>query len=175
MNARRPIRLLSSSSGLTLLELLIAMVVLAFGLMGVSGMIMTSVRGNTYGARMTQVTTLAQDKIEEMRNVPYDNLYSGCNIVGFPVVCPNVPQPMENAVAQPNDSGLAGDEAAGDGLWTFQYNDPAKPLPAGMTLIWGVKRNYPQPRLVWLMAKATWTERGKAHTIVVDSVRGNFD
>ncbi len=174
--------ILKTSGGFTLLELLIALVVLAFGLMGVAGMILTSVKGNKFGSNMMLATSLAQDKIEELRNRDYRNLFGTCDTAGFPVVCGSPPEnmPLDEAgivLEAPNDSGTDGDELTGgssDGLWTYKYNYPAKPLPAGMTLVWGVKRNYPQPRLIWLMALAQWDEKGKVHTVRVESVLGNF-
>jgi hypothetical protein len=31
-----------------------------------------------------------------------------------------------------------------------------------MTLVWGVRRNYPQPGMIWLLALAQWTESKQA-------------
>ncbi len=180
-----------NNAGFTLLELMIALVILAFGLMGVSGMILTSVRGNAFGAKMMQATALAQDKIEELRNTPYKTLYANCDTSGFSVVCANSPGTMlPDAAAAPNDSGTNGDELTGvsaDGLWTYKYNNAASPLPTGMTLVWGVKRNYPQPRMIWLTACVIWggapqpnecnlaTRVDKnIHVVRVESVTGNF-
>ncbi|MBI3994940.1 MAG: prepilin-type N-terminal cleavage/methylation domain-containing protein [Nitrospirae bacterium] len=195
MKMRKPQRL--DSSGFTLLELLIAMVILAFGLMGVSGMILTSVKGNAFGNKMMQATSLAQDKIEEMRNRDYRDLYKTCGSAGYPVVCADPPANMALDAAgvilvAANDGGTNGDEltgGGGDGFWTYKYASPpaASPLPAGMTLVWGVKRNYPQPRLIWLTACVVWGGTGAAnecnlathankniHVVRIESVMGSF-
>ena len=153
-------------SGFTLLELMIALVILGFGLMGVALMVMTSVRGNAFGSRMTQATALAQGKIEELRNTSYVNLYANCGVAGFPDPCLSPPVNMPDASLNPNDSGVSGDDltgGSGDGIWTYFYDNANNPLPTGMTLVWGVRRNYPQPRLIWLMAVVQW-EEGKATT-----------
>ncbi|MEK6683276.1 MAG: prepilin-type N-terminal cleavage/methylation domain-containing protein [Nitrospirota bacterium] len=182
-----------NNTGFTLLELLIAMVVLAVGLMGVSGMIITSVRGNTFGNQMMQATALAQDKIEELRNTDYEPLYGSCGTGGYPVVCSDDPAVLSPPESNPpNDSGTNGDEltgGGGDGLWTYKYVSPpaVSPLPAGMTLVWGVKRNYPQPRMIWLMACVVWggtpqpnecnltTHADKnIHVVRVESTTGNY-
>ena len=161
---------MENHAGFTLLELLIALVVLAFGLMGVSGMILSSVKGNAFGNKVMQATSMAQDKIEELRNTDYKNLYKTCGSAGFPVVCADPPATMALDAAglvlvAANDSGTNGDEltgGGGDGPWTYQYASPpaASPLPAGMTLVWGVKRNYPQPRMIWLTACVVWGGAG---------------
>ncbi|MBI3810901.1 MAG: prepilin-type N-terminal cleavage/methylation domain-containing protein [Nitrospirae bacterium] len=182
---------LNNPSGFTLLELMIAMVVLAFGLMGVSGMILQSVKGNAFGNQMTQASALVQDKIEELRNQAYTDLFKTCSTGGYPVVCTAAPIGMADS-AGPNDGGTGGDAytgGGGDGLWTYQYASPpaANPLPPGMTLVWGVKRNYPQPKLIWLTACAIWggvpaanecnltTHTNKnIHVVRIDSITGNF-
>ena len=157
---------LYGTSGFTLLELLIALVILAFGLMGVALMVVTSVKGNAFASRMTQAASLAQGKIEEMRNSSYENLYVNCGSVGFPDPCSSPPVSMPDASQAPNDNGASGDDLtgeAGDGIWTYLYDNAIEPLPAGMTLVWGVRRNYPQPRMIWLVAVVQW-EEGKSVT-----------
>lgn len=184
---------IDNPKGFTLLELLIAMVVLAFGLMGVSGMIITSVKGNAFGNQMMRATALAQDKIEELRNTDYKQLYQTCATGGYPVVCSDDPAVLLPAESNlPNDSGINGDEltgGGGDGFWTYKYASPpaATALPAGMTLVWGVKRNYPQPKMIWLTACVVWGGTGgtnecnltthtnkNIHVVRVESVTGNF-
>lgn len=174
----------NKESGFTLLELLIALFVMAFGMLGVVGMMLISVKGNAYGKRMMEATAMAQDKIEELRNQGYPFLYAGCGIAPFPDPCNFTPGAMKESAA-PNDGGSGGDAltgGAGDGIWTYEYASPpaAQPLPAGMRLVWGVRRNYPQPRLIWMVSIAQWTENlgtpsQKTHTARVESVRGSFD
>jgi hypothetical protein len=56
-----------------------------------------------------------------------------------------------------------------------------------MTLVWGVKRNYPQPKMIWLTACVIWGgvpaanecnltthANKKIHVVRVESVTGNF-
>jgi prepilin-type N-terminal cleavage/methylation domain-containing protein len=182
--------MLDNHAGFTLLELLIALVVLAFGLMGVSGMIVSSVRGNAFGNQMMQANALAQKKIEDLRNVDYKNLYKTCGSAGYPVVCGDPPATMATDDSLPPvDNGTTGDDLTGganDGIWTYKYNDAVNPLPAGMTLVWGVKRNYPQPSLIWMTACVVWggigafnecnlaTHTKNVHVVHVESITGNF-
>jgi len=180
---------LDDQAGFTLLELLIALVVLAFGLMGVSGMIVSSVRGNAFGNQMMQANALAQKKIEDLRNVTYKNLYQTCGSAGYPVLCVDPPAATIDDTVLPVDDGTNGDELTGggnDGIWTYKYDNAVSPLPAGMTLVWGVKRNYPQPKLIWMTACVVWggtgafnecnlpTHTKNVHVVHVESVRGNF-
>ena len=58
-------------SGFTLLEVLIAVMVIGIGFMATASMQGTSVSGNSRSAFMTAATYLAEDKIEELRNTDY--------------------------------------------------------------------------------------------------------
>jgi type IV pilus modification protein PilV len=65
MNARRAI---SNSGGFTLIEALVALVILSFGLLAVAGFQMQLSRGSDLAKQRTQATRLAQEKIEELRS-----------------------------------------------------------------------------------------------------------
>lgn len=59
---------LMDPQGYSLIEVLIASVVLAIGLLGVAGMQVTAIKGNSYGHGVTQATFFAQDMIEQLKN-----------------------------------------------------------------------------------------------------------
>jgi type IV pilus modification protein PilV len=59
--------------GFTLTEVLIAMVVLAIGLLGLARLNIAVIRGNVSGKQLTVATTLAQDRIEEIQRRGYTN------------------------------------------------------------------------------------------------------
>lgn len=65
---------ISEEAGFTLVEAMIAMSILAVGLLGVIGMFTTSIGGNAFGGNMTQAATLAQEKLEDLRIEPYPNI-----------------------------------------------------------------------------------------------------
>ena len=59
--------------GFSLIEVLIGLVVLAFSLLAIAGMQLTSIRGNHFSSDLTQATVVAQNKLEELRNLPYSD------------------------------------------------------------------------------------------------------
>ena len=59
------------SSGFSLLELLIAVSILAIGLLAVAGLQVTAIKGNSHGNTISQATALAEDQIETIRNTDY--------------------------------------------------------------------------------------------------------
>jgi type II secretion system protein I len=78
--------------GFTLVEVLIAVMVLAVAFLAMYQMQAMAVRGNETANQVTIATMLAQDKMEEIRNTAYDNVTS----INFPTenygMVPNYPQ-----------------------------------------------------------------------------------
>ncbi|MBW2595963.1 MAG: prepilin-type N-terminal cleavage/methylation domain-containing protein [Deltaproteobacteria bacterium] len=70
-------RHLRGNRGFTLIEIMIAMIVLMIGLLGVAGVATTVINGNAFGNRITTATTLAQDKMEELKGTGYSNIAPG--------------------------------------------------------------------------------------------------
>ncbi len=53
--------------GMTLLEVTIALFILAIGLLGLAGLQLVALRGDTLGHQATLATTLAKDKLAELQ------------------------------------------------------------------------------------------------------------
>ena len=66
----RIIRMARSKKGFSLLELLIALLILSVGLLGAAEMQVTSISGNAFSNKLTVATGLAQSKIEELKKLP---------------------------------------------------------------------------------------------------------
>ncbi len=54
--------------GFTLLEVLVAVLVLSFGLLGIAGLLLATVQNNTVAAQRTTATFLAQDMADRIRS-----------------------------------------------------------------------------------------------------------
>ncbi|MEK6577268.1 MAG: prepilin-type N-terminal cleavage/methylation domain-containing protein [Nitrospirota bacterium] len=90
--------------GFTLLEMLVAGTILAVGLLGIASMMVSAMQGNNYARRVSIATNLAQQKIEEMKNIPFENLYA---------TDPNNSNKSSNA-APANMNNLSGTHVEGD-------------------------------------------------------------
>ncbi len=62
------------SQGFTLIEVLIAVVILSISLLGIASLMTTTTRNNAVGGHMTEAATFAQDKLEELRATPWAQL-----------------------------------------------------------------------------------------------------
>ena len=65
--------MVATEKGFTLSEVLVAIVVLSLGLLGLGSMHLAAIQVNTIASRLTQATTLAQDRAEQLMALPYDN------------------------------------------------------------------------------------------------------
>ena len=61
------------NEGFTILEILIAITILAFGLLAIATMQVSSIKGNSLAIGITEGITLAQDKAEELTRLAYDD------------------------------------------------------------------------------------------------------
>ena len=67
--------------GFSLLEVLIALVILSIALLGLAGLMVTTTKSNSYGNHMTEAATFGQDKLEELRITKRDLIVSGNDVV----------------------------------------------------------------------------------------------
>jgi prepilin-type N-terminal cleavage/methylation domain-containing protein len=89
----------SSEAGFTFIEMLQALSLSAIGLLALSSLTIGTIHANAKARRMTIAATLAQAKMEEIRNLPYAAIGEGSDQVtdsGVPysrtwTVCVNCP------------------------------------------------------------------------------------
>ena len=63
--------------GFTLLEVIVAISILTFGLLAVASMQLTAIRGNDNASNITEATTVAQDRLELFLLHPYNTVDEG--------------------------------------------------------------------------------------------------
>jgi len=63
----------SNEKGFSLIEILIAITVFAIGILAVAKMQITAIKGNSFANDLTEATTLAQDRMEKLIGLSYDD------------------------------------------------------------------------------------------------------
>ena len=58
---------IKDARGFTLLEVMITLVIFAIGLLGLAGMQIVAIKGNSFGQQMTVASTMAQNQLEALR------------------------------------------------------------------------------------------------------------
>ncbi|MDO9528841.1 MAG: prepilin-type N-terminal cleavage/methylation domain-containing protein, partial [Syntrophales bacterium] len=66
-------RKIVNNNGFTLIEIMIAIFILTVALLGLAGVTVSVINGNAFSKEITTATTLAQDKMEEIKGVGYDD------------------------------------------------------------------------------------------------------
>jgi len=65
--------MIKKQRGFSLIEVLIGLVFLAIGLLAIAGLQITSVRGNYFSNNLMQATYVAQDRLEFLKNKPFNS------------------------------------------------------------------------------------------------------
>lgn len=66
-------KMIKSEKGFTLIEILIAIVILGIAFMGLANMQIACINGNSNASQLTKAIILAQDKMEEIKSLNYDH------------------------------------------------------------------------------------------------------
>ena len=94
---------IENNSGVSLIEILVAMVILSVGLLGTAALITGIINSNKVSNRISTATTCAQDKMEKIRGLGYSNA------VSEPKASPSSPyNNYERKVTVVNDSPAGG-------------------------------------------------------------------
>ncbi len=64
-----------------MIEVLIALVILAVSLLALAGLMGVVAKNNSYGSHLTEATTLAQDRLEELRVSRWDTISTGSDSI----------------------------------------------------------------------------------------------
>jgi type IV pilus assembly protein PilV len=66
----------SIEDGFTLIEIMITLVILSVGLTALAGLQVSAIKGNTFSKRMTAAVSIANQKLEQIKDTDYANILS---------------------------------------------------------------------------------------------------
>jgi type IV pilus assembly protein PilV len=76
-------QVLRDTNGFTLVEILIATVIITITSLGIATLTAGVIRGNSFSKRLTTATTLAQDRLEQAKRMGYTNAGSIAGIENY--------------------------------------------------------------------------------------------
>jgi len=119
-------RKLRGKEGFSLIEVLVALVILAVGLLGLALFQTTAIKGNAIASKWTVATELAQDRLERFRHVNWTSIQSSVP-AGF------VPgtQPLQSAYG--SLGGTVGDNTSVRGTTYYRVWDVTPATTTGAT------------------------------------------
>jgi type IV pilus assembly protein PilV len=67
---------MSIEEGFTLIEIMIALVVMSIGLTALAAVQISAIRGNAFSKRMTTAVSIADETLEQIKSMPYVDIVS---------------------------------------------------------------------------------------------------
>jgi len=131
----------SKEKGFTLLEVIVAISILTFGILAVASMQAASIRGNSFSSSVTEGTTWAGDEVERLMALSWDD-----------------------PLLQDTD----GDGAPG--LGDIGGNADNNNVQGRYTIYWNVADNTPITNTKTINVIVTWTDRGSQKTVSLQRV-----
>ncbi|HXZ43705.1 MAG TPA: hypothetical protein VEH53_02675 [archaeon] len=134
-----------------MLEVIVALTILAFGLLAIASMQATAVKGNSKAMGLTEAAACAQDRMEKIMSLAYTD-------------------------ANLNDTN--GDGTAGLGLTvnssgTVTADHSLPGAVSGYTVYWNVAVNYPVNNVKTLRMIVQWTDRGSLRSATFDFMKAD--
>ncbi|MBI5187775.1 MAG: prepilin-type N-terminal cleavage/methylation domain-containing protein [Nitrospirae bacterium] len=152
---------MNSENGFTLLEVLIAVVILTVALLGLSSMNVYTIKYNDNAKRYTAAVALAQDKLEELKNKTFvDSALNDSNTsnnTSYSTITSTTN--VDSQVAGLDEKGNAG------GIYTRIVNiaDYAA----------GTANTYPNTKLIVVIV--TWTDQTGSNSVTLATMKGCKD
>ena len=141
--------------GYTLIEILIAIAILAFGLLAVATMQVRAIKTNAIASGISQGLTLGQAKVEELMNLAYSTLND---------------TDLDGTDEDADDDGI--DDDGGNFGLNDTGDDSDNEEPNGRyTIYWNVAVNEPVISSKTIRVIVTWTEKGRNKSIKLDFVK----
>ncbi len=137
----------SNERGFSLIEILIAITVFAIGILAVGNMQITAIKGNSFANDLTKATTLAQDKMEKLIGLSYDDTDS-----------------LDDTDTD-DEAGLDDTSVAAD------YNDPNNPVDGRYNIFWNIATDYPINNTKEIRVIIRWTDKGAEKKVSITSMK----
>lgn len=131
---------LQNKDGFTLIEVMIALVLLMVAMLAVGTMQITAIRGNAFGKEMQMAIVVGREVLERVMSAPYNNVVAG-SVQGLPGL-----GIQEKVAPDPANPG-------------FQY-----------TRTWNVANNTPFINAATVTTTVSWDDTSGEHQITLNTI-----
>lgn len=152
--------------GFGLLELLIAMSILAVGILGITKMQMQAGFGNAGSRTQSAAVNLARSKVEELKRVGAYSIQEGA--------VPDLIDPESANPATTIDLGNWSTPDFTEGPFN-ESQDPSNPRGKIFTRSWNVVDNYPIVNFKTIRVRVSWSQSGQDRYIELETQIGLKD
>ena len=147
--------------GMTLVEVLAAIAILAFGLLAIATMQASSIKGNAQAIDITEAMTVAQERTEELMQLPYNDA--------------NLADTDGDGTAGLDDTVNTVDECGNDPVSDgFLPNDPSWDCDASYRVFWNVAVNDPIDSVKTIRVIVEWDYKGTRKRAFVDFMKSDI-
>lgn len=167
----------NNKNGFTLIEVMIAILILAIGVLAVAKMQISAIKGNSDANGFTEATGFAQNKMEELVNLAYndpdldDNDGDGTN--QDTTDNGGIVNGTDN-----DDEGVNVDNIANFGLDDISTPDHSQQNSGATnnlyTLSWNIAVDRPAANAKHIRVYVQWQEKGVVRTLSLDRIKANF-
>ncbi len=148
----------NNENGFTLIEALVAMVILTIGIMSLYTMQITSIQGNSTASQITTAATAGANQVENIFAMDYDLLLD-TDADGLPG--------LQDAQCCTNGNDPAGIPVAG----CTAKADGCAPGPDGYAIYWNVAVDEPMPATKRVVVTVARTDRGVRKNVVYEYMK----
>lgn len=164
MNSRESKRGTTWCRGFSLLEIMLGIMIFMIGMLGVSALLITTIKANKFSGDVSDATYLTSNKLEELFGKPA----ADSDLVDTDGDGTNKDVNDDNVDDTGNDFGLS-DAAAG----TADHSDLNQGTNGIYTVYWNIAVSEPAANCLTIGVITTWSVKGNARQVEIRGVRRN--
>lgn len=161
-----------NQKGFTFIEIIIAALILSIGILGVVTMQVTAIKGNSFSTGLTEAATFAQNKVEELTVLAYDDVELNDD-------------DGDGTNQDTDNTGIDDDEEGNpvDGITNFGLDDIFTPdgsqQAVGATniqydILWNIAVDKPAVNAKHIRVHVLWQAKGVIRTVSLDRIKADF-